>query len=90
MAHTVSARKRIRQTGKRNALNRWRKRRVHHAVLAFEKSVASGNVQEAEAAYRNATSILDKVAGKGTIHANKAARKKSRLAQRLNAMRQAS
>lgn len=90
MAHTLSAKKRIRQSGKRNALNRWRKRRVHMAVQAFEKSVAAGNVQEAEAAYRTATSVLDKVAGTGAIHANKAARKKSRLAHRLNAMRQSS
>jgi len=88
MAHTLSAKKRNRQNKRHQAINRWRKRRVHHAVRNFERAVHGGSVDEASEAYRQACSILDKVAGKGTIHRNKAARRKSRLARRLNAKRQ--
>ncbi|MFG0330237.1 MAG: 30S ribosomal protein S20 [Phycisphaerales bacterium] len=85
MAHTLSAKKRIRQTERRRALNRWRKRRIHTAITAFERALNRGTTDEASEALRNAESVLDKVARTGAIHRNKAARKKSRLARRLNA-----
>lgn len=85
MAHTLSAKKRIRQNVKRRALNRWRKRRIHHTVRAYEHALNRGTIEEAEQLLVKAISSLDKVAGKGSIHRNKAARKKSRLTRRLNA-----
>lgn len=88
MAHTLSAKKRIRQNATHRARNRWRKRRIHNAVKSFDHILGQhGAVSDAEEALRKASSILDKVAGKGTIHRNKAARTKSRLARRLNAHR---
>ena len=44
----------------------------------------SGDKDAATEAYREATRALDKAAGKGIIHRNTAANKKSRLAKRLN------
>lgn len=89
MAHTLSAKKRIRQNAARRALNRWRKRRIHDAVCDFEETLHGKDVSAAEQAFVRVTSLYDKVAGKGTIHRNKAARRKSRLARRLNALKSA-
>lgn len=87
MAHSVSARKRIRQNAKNNARNRWRQRRVKASVKSFETVVHSGDATKAQEAYVAVTRTLDKIAATGTIHKNAAARKKSRLAKRLNAMK---
>jgi small subunit ribosomal protein S20 len=84
MAHTLSAKKSIRQNRTRKAINRWRKRRIHDAVRAFDRTLQAKNTESASEAYRGVCSILDKVACSGTIHRNNAARRKSRLARRLN------
>ncbi len=84
MASTLSSRKRIRQNQNQNARNRWRKRRIQSAVKAFDELVVHhGAFADAEKAFRDAAAILDRVAGKKTIHRNKAARKKSRMAKKL-------
>ena len=85
MAHTLSAKKRIRQNRTRKAINRWRKRRIHDAIRTFDRTLQGKDGESATQAYRGVCSILDKVASTGTIHRNKAARKKSRLARRLSA-----
>ncbi len=88
MASTLSSRKRIRQNQNQNARNRWRKRRIQSAVKAFDDLVAHhGSFADAEKAFRDATAILDRVAGKKTIHRNKAARKKSRMAKKLSTLK---
>lgn len=86
MAHSLSAKKRIRQNQTQNAYNRWRKRQVKGAVKAFDQAVHAGDANSAQEAYRAASRTLDTVAAKGVIHKNAAARTKSRLAARLNAM----
>lgn len=87
MAHSLSAKKRIRQNEKRRARNRARKTIVKDAVKSFLGAIAGGDVSKAETELRNTTRRLDKVAAKGTIHRNTASRKRSRLAKRLNALR---
>lgn len=88
MAHTLSAKKRNRQNLKRNAINRWRKRNVHSAVKAFDEiATHHGSYEDGAKAFLEACSVLDKTAGKGTIHRNRAARKKSRMARRLAALK---
>ena len=89
MAHSLSAKKRIRQNVKRNALNRWRKDRVKDAVKAFDAAIASGNLDEAQNLLKQASSVIDKVASTPAMHKNTAARRRSRLARRLNAARTA-
>ena len=89
MAHSLSAKKRIRQNEKRRALNRWRKRSIKSAEKDFLDAVHDGDVAKAEETYRAVSKALDQVAAKGTIHKNAASRKKGRLAQRLNAVKAA-
>ncbi len=83
MAHSLSAKKRIRQNAAHKARNRWRKTNLREAVKAFVEAVQHGTVDDAEGAYRTACSVIDKTASKGVIHRNTAARKKSRLSARL-------
>ena len=83
MAHSLSARKRIRQNVKRRARNRWRKGRVKDVLKDFEAAIAAGDKAKAAEAINTVYKTLDQVAAKGTIHKNAAARKKSRLAKRL-------
>ncbi len=85
MAHSLSAKKRIRQTAKRNARNRARKQQIKEAVKSFNASITAGNLDEAQEKLKIAASRLDRVADRGTIHKNAAARHRSRLAKRLNA-----
>lgn len=89
MPNTESAKKRVRQTKKRNAMNRWRKRRIADQVKVFLKAVQDQQVDTAEAEYRKTCGLLDQIACTSTIHRNTAARRKSRLARRLNALKAA-
>lgn len=89
MPNTDSARKRVRQSASRQALNNWRKRRIKERVKSFLKAVQERNVEVAETEYRKVVSILDKIACTSTLHRNTAARRKSRLARRLNTLRTA-
>ncbi len=57
------------------------------SVTKAEKLIFSGKLDEAAAAVAEAVSTLDKAAEKGVIHANNAARRKSRLFKKLNAAR---
>jgi small subunit ribosomal protein S20 len=87
VAHSLSAKKRIRQNIKRRARNRARKESIKTQVKTFLGAVASGDFGKAETEFRKAAHWLDKVAAKGTIHKNTASRRRSRLARRLNAAR---
>ena len=89
MAHSLSAKKRVRQTIKRRARNRYRKEQLKETVKAFTTAVSTGALDKAATALNEVAKRLDKVAAKGTIHKNQASRKRSRLARRLNAARQA-
>lgn len=85
MAHSKSAIKRQRQSLRRKERNRARRSEARGAVRRARELIAAGDSEEAQAAVREATKILDRVAGKGTLHRNNAARRKSRLVRALNA-----
>ena len=85
MAHSRSARKRIRQNITRRALNRWRKMRYRTAITAYRETLLHGSVEQAQAQLSSIYKLLDQVAASGTIHKNTASRYKARLAARLNA-----
>jgi small subunit ribosomal protein S20 len=86
MANTDSARKRIRQTAKRNARNSARRSRVRTFLRKVEEAVAGGDKAAAAAALRAAQPELQRAAGKGVLHANTVARKLSRLSGRIKAL----
>lgn len=87
MAHSLSAKKRIRQNLTRRLRNRARKHMLKTYTKKFLASVASGDVAQAEQQFRTCVRMYDKVAAKGTIHKNAAARHKSRLAAKLNSLK---
>jgi len=86
VAHSLSAKKRIRQDLKRRGRNRWRKEQIKQAVREFNEALRAGDKAKAADQLRVVYKRLDKVAAKGTIHKNAAARKKSSLARKLQAM----
>ncbi|MFK7883214.1 MAG: 30S ribosomal protein S20 [Phycisphaerales bacterium] len=85
MAHSNSAKKRIRQNITRRAINRWRIRAMREALKDFSEKVATGSNEDATQSFRAASAIIDRTAQKGVIHRNQAARRKSRLNQALKA-----
>jgi len=85
VAHSLSAKKRIRQNIKHRARNRWRKGQIREAVRAFDESLQEGNTTEAAERLKIVYKRLDQVAAKGAIHKNTSARRKARLTKRLNA-----
>lgn len=87
VAHSLSAKKRIRQNEKARARNRARKEQIKNQTKAYTAALGSGDAAKAETELRLLTKRLDKVAAKGTIHKNTAARKRSRLTRKLNALR---
>ncbi len=89
MAHSLSAKKRIRQSLKRRARNRARKDLIKDQVKSFQSAITSGDFAKAEAELSKTAQRLDRTAAKGTIHKNTAARRRSRLAKRLNAAKAA-
>ncbi|MCX8083328.1 MAG: 30S ribosomal protein S20 [Calditerrivibrio sp.] len=87
MAHTASARKRIKQSEKRNLRNRSYKSRMKTYTKKFLEALKSSDLQKVEAAFKEAQSVIDKTASKGVIHKNNAARRVSRLRQKLLALK---
>lgn len=87
MAHSLSAKKRVRQNEKRKKINRARKSQVKTQIKHFETALQNGDADAASKQYKLAAQKLDKVASTSTIHKKAAARKKSRLAKRLNALK---
>ncbi|AQQ09026.1 30S ribosomal protein S20 [Sedimentisphaera cyanobacteriorum] len=83
MAHSLSAKKRVRQNVKRRQRNRARKSMVRTAIKKFELAVRNHEVQEAEQYYLAVQRRIDKVAAKGTMHKNTASRTKARMAKKL-------
>lgn len=84
MANTKSAKKRIRTNERKRERNVAYKSRVKTMIKKAEQGIFAKN-PDAEAV-RAAISSLDKAAGKGILHKNNAARRKSRLMKKLNAL----
>jgi small subunit ribosomal protein S20 len=87
VAHSLSAKKRVRQNTKSNTINRSRKRQVKTQIKRFEDAISSGDIAAATEQLRLVTKKLDKTASTSTMHKKTAARKKSRLTKRLNALK---
>ncbi|MDD5328161.1 MAG: 30S ribosomal protein S20 [Phycisphaerae bacterium] len=87
MAHSLSAKKRVRQNTKKKAVNRARKSQIKTQVKRLETVLAGGDVKAASEQYKLVVKKLDKTATTSTMHKKTVARKKSRLAKRLNALK---
>ncbi|MCG5501353.1 30S ribosomal protein S20 [Ectothiorhodospira lacustris] len=86
MANIASARKRARQAETNRQRNMATRSRFRTAVKKVLKAVRAGDKDGAASAYQAAVPVIDKTVTKGIIHANKAARHKSRLNTRIRQM----
>ena len=83
MAHSLSARKRVRQNEAAHARNKWRLRTMRDAIKDFRDKLAHGSVDEAAKAMQACAKVVDRTAAKGVIHKNQAARRKSHMSAAL-------
>ena len=84
MANKQSAEKRIRVYERRRQRNRPYKSAARTFVRRAETAIAGGDQAAATTAVTDAIKMLDRVASKGVVHKNNAARRKSRLMAKLN------
>ncbi len=84
MANIKSSAKRARQNTKRRDHNRYYGTTARTFVKRARAQIAANELEDAEATVQQAAKALDKAAQKGIIHANNAARRKSRLVRALN------
>ena len=83
MASHASALKAHRQNVVRREHNRELRSRLRGALRDIRSAIDTGDPAQVKSALRNTISLVDKMAGKGLIHRNAAARYKSRLAKRV-------
>jgi small subunit ribosomal protein S20 len=81
MAHHKSAKKRIRSSERKKAVNKMTDSKIKTVI---KKTLAADKKEELEVLYKEAIAILDKGTSKGRLHKNNAARKKSKLTKHLN------
>jgi small subunit ribosomal protein S20 len=85
MANHKSALKRVRQTQKRNEINRSNRSKLRTAIKKVRTAIAGADSAAPELLL-SSVSLIDKAVNKGTIHRNTAARYKSRLTKHVNSM----
>ncbi len=83
MANTKQAKKRVRQAEKHRKHNSSYRSMMRTYIKRVVVAIEDGKASEADEAYRIALPIIDRMADKGFIHKNKAARHKSRLLARI-------
>lgn len=86
MANSPQARKRAIQNEKRRVHNHGLRSSMRTEVKKVLRAVRAGDREAATAAYGKAVPLVDRMAGKGLIHQNRAARYKSRLNNRIRAL----
>ena len=86
MANSVQARKRAKQNEKRRQHNASLRSMVRTYIKRVQAEIAKGNQATAQEAYSTAVPVIDRIADKGIIHKNKAARHKSRLNAQIKAL----
>jgi small subunit ribosomal protein S20 len=87
VADSLQAKKRAKQNIKRRTINRVRKSQVKTQIKHLEAIMDKGDVEAASEQLRLIAKKLDKTASTSTMHKKTAARKKSRLTKRLNALK---
>ena len=70
----------------RRAKNAQVKSSVKTAIRRTVEAISAGDAENVKAAFDKASSVIDSAATKGVLHKNNAARKKSRLASKVNKM----
>ena len=84
MPNHKSAEKRVRQSEKRRAINRGHRTKVRTYIKKLRSALESDSQQDVAQILPEAISVIDKSVQKGVLHANAAARYKSRLTLKAN------
>lgn len=87
MATSKSAKKRIRQNERRRLRNKGRRTTLRTQIKKFDAAVAAQDADLASERFDSLSRCLDKMAVRGIIHKNQAARRKSRSSQKLSALK---
>jgi len=83
MANTYGALKRVRQTERRTAFNRFARTRLRHQIRAMRRALAAKPLGKVDEVMSQTFSLVDKAARKGYIKSGTASRYKSRLHARV-------
>jgi len=86
LANTAQSKKRARQAEKNRQQNAAQRSMMRTAIKKVVKAIDAGDLASAQTTYQSMTSVVDRMASKGIIHKNKAARHKSRLNARIHSM----
>jgi len=86
LANSPQAKKRARQAEKRRSHNASLRSLVRTVIKKVVAAIDAGDADKAKAAYQDAVPVIDRMADKGIIHRNKAARHKSRLNAQVKAL----
>lgn len=86
MPNITSAKKRVRQSEARRQHNKHIRSGMRTTVKAVVNAIDAGDKEAASAAYKTAIPAIDASVSKGILHKNKAARQKSRLNSRIQAL----
>lgn len=86
MANSAQAKKRARQAEDSRQRNASQRSAMRTSVKALHKAIDAGDKEKATAAYQAAVPVLDRLARKGLVHKNAAARSKSRLNKAVRAL----
>jgi small subunit ribosomal protein S20 len=86
LANSAQARKRARQAEKHRVHNASRRGQMRTHVKKVVKALDAGDKDKAREALQQAVPVIDRMANKGLIHKNKAARHKQRLNARLRTL----
>lgn len=89
MPHHKDAIKRLKQNEKRRARNRHYRSRMRNQIKKLRTLIDQGEVDQAQVELRAAMGIIHRVASKGVIHKNQAARRISRLNKAVKKLAQA-
>ena len=87
MPNIESSKKQLRTDAKRTVRNKSVRTECKTNITKAEKLIIAGDADKAKAAVLAAESTLDKAVIKGVLHPNNAARRKSRLAAKLNSIK---
>ena len=86
MPNIKSAKKRVRVTAAKTLQNKIVKTQLKNEIKKYNAALEAGDMEAAQATYKNAVKKLDQAAAYGIIHKNEVAHKKSQFTKKLNAL----
>jgi small subunit ribosomal protein S20 len=84
MPNHKSAKKRVRQTAKKTAVNKSNKSSLRTQIKKLRTALASQDKEQSQELLNPTIALIDKSVNKGVLHKNTAARHKSRLTSHVN------